>query len=141
MANGTTLKHTAPLSWQNVIIAFGLCIALVLIAALIGSLVPAPAVALLLAAIAFVCAGLLTMRVRVGAKPAEPAIAAALLVLLLSLAQVAIAPETMQQLTTGQIVLSVVMSLIFAAALAWLGARLGARGGIGAPRSKASSSI
>ncbi len=131
MDNATTFKRPV---WQNVMIAFGLTVVLLLGAALLGSLIPSPPMLLVIAAVAFLAVGLITMRIRPSATPIEPAIGAALLTLVLGIIQLVIAPESMRPLTRGQALISVLLSGVFAFALAWLGARLGARRGIGAPR-------
>jgi hypothetical protein len=134
MPNTTAFGRTKTLRWQNILIGFALTIALVMVAALIGSLIPAPAAALVLVAVAFLGVGALTMRLRPASKPSEPAIGAALLVLLLSILQLTIVPGPMRELPLGQVALSVVLSIAFAFSLAWLGARIAARGGMAAPR-------
>ena len=139
MANATTLRDHKPF-WLNVMIAFGLAVILLLVATLIGSLIPSPLVLLMVAAAAFLAVGLITMRIRPGATPIEPGIGAALFIVVVGIIQMMIAPESLSPLSPGQALLSVLLSGVFAFSLAYLGARLGARGGIGAPRQDASSS-
>jgi hypothetical protein len=141
MANGTTIQPSKQPSWQNVMIAFGLSAGLIVVASLIGSVIPYPAFMVLLAAAAFVGAGFLTVRIRPAARPVEPAIGAALMVLVLIIAQQALAPESISGLSSMQTVVSALIFIAFAASLAWLGARVGTRGTMVGPRRRASSSV
>jgi hypothetical protein len=130
MPTETIGQRSSSISWQNVMIALGLSAALIIVAALFGSFAPYPALIVVLAAAAFVGAGFLTLRIRSAAKPVEAAIGSGLLILLLSLAQTLARGPMMPRLSATEMIVSVVVSLAFACALAWLGARLAIRGGM-----------
>ncbi|HLV66937.1 MAG TPA: hypothetical protein VKY73_14045, partial [Polyangiaceae bacterium] len=75
-------------------------------------------------------------RIRPTANPLEPALGAALAVLVFAILQVITMRERLfQEMSPGQVGLSMLFSVLLAFALAWIGARivLRARGG-GSPR-------
>nr|PZN16683.1 MAG: hypothetical protein DIU78_24845 [Pseudomonadota bacterium] len=110
----------------------GLTVLFTFIAGLIGALFQVPTVTLFLGAIAFLAAGAVTARIRPNANALEPALGAALAVLVFAILQVITLRERLlAEMSAGQVGLSMLFSVLLAFALAWLGARivLRARGG------------
>src|SRR5690606_35744157 len=123
MANATLSERRRPMNWRGILIAAGLTVAFSIGAGLIASLIQAPALMLMLAALAFFGVGFATLRLRPGANPLEPAIGASVTVLVFSLLQLAVAPSPAAGLPAGQVILSMVIAVFFAFSLTWLGAR------------------
>jgi hypothetical protein len=97
------------------------------VAALLAGLAKAPSMMLVLSAIAFLAVGFVALRLRRGAEPVEPAIGAASTVLLISLAQLWLTPELTEDLQTSQVAVSLLISVLFAFTLTWVGGVLGYR--------------
>lgn len=113
--------------WSGLLIAAGLTLALTAIAAVIASLVQQPAAVLLLTLVTFFAVGYITPRFRNEPNPLEPALGAALTMLVLSAVQLLAGPPAVEGATTAQILISVLFTVLLAFSLAWLGARLSIR--------------
>lgn len=97
------------------------------LAALLSTLITAPALQLLVNAVAFLAVGWATLRLRPNARPVEPAIGAVAALLTLGLVQLVLAEEVRAELGWRVIVTSLAISVLLAFSLAWLGARLATR--------------
>ena len=124
MRTTTTLESYRTIDWRGILVGGGLAIAFMFVASMIGAFIRVPAAALLIAAVAFLAVGMLTLRIRPGTNPLSPAIGAAVATAILSFFPILFSPETAEALTPGQIAISVIVSLLFAFSLAWIGARL-----------------
>jgi hypothetical protein len=104
----------------------GAALALVLggLAALLSRVALPPTVLLIANALAFAVVGWVTLRLRPGARALEPAIGAAVVVLLFGLGQLVAEPELRGQFGWRLIATSLSVSVAFAFSLSWLGARL-----------------
>src|SRR5690606_29313560 len=132
MANGTASLGSRSSAWMGIAAGAGLTVLFTFIAGLIGALFQVPTVTLFLGAIAFLAAGAVTARIRPNANALEPALGAALAVLVFAILQVITLRERLlAEMSAGQVGLSMLFSVLLAFALAWLGARivLRARGG------------
>lgn len=128
MSNGT-MSETRPLRLRllGVTLGAGLTLLFGALAALLASFAGAPSTLLLLSAVAFLAVGFVTLRLRKAALPVDPAIGAASTVLLISLLQLWLAPELAQDLAATQVAISLLISVLFAFALTWVGGVLGYR--------------
>lgn len=122
-----TRRPRSKLHWSGLLIAAGLTLALTAIAAVIASLIQQPAAVLLLTLATFFGVGYITPRFRSEPNPLEPALGAALTMLVLSTVQLLAGPPAVEGATTVQIVISVAFTVLLAFSLAWLGARLSIR--------------
>lgn len=115
---------SAAIDWRGILLGAGLSALLMFVAGMLGSLVRVPSAVLLIAAATFLGAGALTERIRPGTNPLAPGIGAAISTAVLSLIPLAFSPETRAAFTPGRLALSLLLSVLFAFALAWAGARL-----------------
>jgi hypothetical protein len=96
-------------------------------AAFLASFLAAPTAMLVLSVLAFVAVGFVTLRLSRGGRPLEPAIGAASAVLVISLIQIALTPELTSDVETRQILVSLLVSVLFAFNLGWLGGLIAQR--------------
>lgn len=104
----------------------GLTVALGTVATLLANLVSSPAAMLALSALAFIGAGVSTLRLRPSAQPLEAAIGAGSAVLLFSAVQIGMSSELRDRVGWGQIATSLAVSTALALGLAWFGGVIGA---------------
>lgn len=129
MSKVTMSQRNSPrgMGLQGVALGAGLTLLFGALALFIANVAQAPAVMLLLSAAAFVAAGFVALRLGGAGFPLEPAIGAALTVLSISLIELWVTPELTSSLEARQIAISLLVSVLFAFNLAWLGGVLGQR--------------
>ena len=124
MRKTNPLQSRKVIDWRGALVGSGLAIALTFVASTLAALIPVPALALLVAAAAFLGVGMLTLRLRPGTAPIASATGAAAATFVLSFFPILFSAETTQLLTRGQIAISVIVSILFEFSLTWIGARL-----------------
>ena len=117
-------RSSSAIDWPGILLGAGLAALLMFVAGMLGSFIRVPTAVLLLAAATFLGAGALTERIRPATHPIAPGIGAAIATAVLSLIPLAFSPETRAAFTPGRLALSLLLSVLFAFALAWMGARL-----------------
>jgi glucose-6-phosphate-specific signal transduction histidine kinase len=128
MSNGTmSERKSRRLRLMGITMGAGLTLLFGAMAALLAGLAEAPSMMLVLSALAFLAVGFVALRLRSGEQPVEPAIGAASTVLLISLVQLWLTPELTEDLQTTQVAISLLISVVFAFTLTWVGGVLGYR--------------
>lgn len=125
MANPSISEQKPRVHFTGILLAAGLTLIFGGLAAVVAATSQAPAMMLLLSAMAFLAVGFATLRFRSSGQPLEAAIGAGGAVLVISLLQVAFSPELTAEVPMRQIVISLAVSVLFAFNLAWLGGLFG----------------
>lgn len=112
---------------RGVLVGAALTLAFGGLATLVASLVQSAGTMLVLSVLGLIAAGLATSWIRPAAHPLEPAVGAGAAILLFSLVQIALTPQLRDELGWGQIATSLLVSVLFAFSLAWIGALIGHR--------------
>lgn len=145
MATATGLERRRSLDIRSILLATSLTVLFLLLAGLIGAAFQVATIALLLAAVAFAAAGVVTMRLRPTANPLDPGLGAAAATILITVVPLLFTSESTRELTSGQIATSVLVFALFGFTVAWTGARITShradRGETAHPRQDAPSSV
>jgi len=129
MANQSIIepRDRARVRFRGILLAAGLTLMFGGLSAFLASFVATPLATLLLSVVAFLAVGFVTLRLSSGGRALEPAIGAATAVLVISLIQIAWTPELTNDVSMRQIVISLIVSVLFAFNLAWLGGLIAQR--------------
>lgn len=135
MAN-EPLNEARRLHPVGMLLAAGLTLMFGSVSAVLASAAQAPSLMLLSSVLAFLAVGFVTLRLRSSARPLDAAIGAAGTMLLVSSLQLAFAPELREEVPSRQIAVSLVVSVLFAFGLSWVGGLLAHRRHPGASPSR-----